>query len=52
MCIRDSGFRVPNGVLATALPQQRCFTQPGGHTWTVWTPLFEQLLAAATADAR
>lgn len=48
----EDGFRVPNGVLASALPQQRCFTQPGGHTWSVWTPLFERMLAAAVADAR
>ena len=44
-------FRVPNGALATALPRARCFHEPGGHTWPVWTLLLERMLAAA-AEAR
>lgn len=48
----DDGFRVANGLLAAALDEERCFTQPGAHTWSVWTPLFERMLARAFADAR
>ncbi|MGC6486972.1 MAG: alpha/beta hydrolase [Planctomycetota bacterium] len=47
----DDPFRVPNGALATALPADRCFHEPGGHTWPVWDALFERMLAAA-AQAR
>lgn len=48
----DDRFRVPNGMLAGSLPEERCFTQPGGHTWTVWRPLFERMLTRALTDAR
>jgi S-formylglutathione hydrolase FrmB len=43
---------VPNGALAAALPEARCFTAPGGHVWPVWRELFERMLARARADAR
>lgn len=48
----EDRFRVPNGALATAMPADRCFHEPGGHTWPVWDALFERMLAAARDHAR
>ncbi len=48
----DDGFRVPNGALAAALPEERCFTCAGGHVWPVWAQLFDRMLENALADAR
>ena len=48
----EDRFRVPNGALATAIPADRCFHEPGGHTWPVWDALFERMLAAARDHAR
>lgn len=41
--------------LASLLPPDRVFTRAGGHKWTVWAPLFDELIPRALgqrAEAR
>lgn len=43
---RDDRFAPANKVIAEALPEPQTFTIPGGHTWTTWKPLWQQILDA------
>ena len=43
----EDGLFVPNMLVAEHLPAPRKATRPGGHGWTVWTPLFEELASRA-----
>ena len=46
---RDDGLHVPAAEVAAVLPANHHATLPGGHTWTVWEPLFAELLPRALA---
>ena len=45
----EDDLEVPNGILAAELPPERVMTLPGGHKWTVWQPLFAELVHRAFA---
>ncbi len=39
-------FADANALLAELFPAERVVTRPGGHTWSVWCPVFADLLEA------
>ncbi|MCA8975732.1 MAG: alpha/beta hydrolase [Planctomycetes bacterium] len=43
----EDGLRAPLTMLAEVLPEDQVVTVPGGHEWTVWKPLFDQLVERA-----
>lgn len=43
----QDGFRDANAMVALALPPEQTMTLPGGHKWTVWQPLFRELVERA-----
>lgn len=43
----DDSLDVPNGFVAEVLPPEHSATLPGGHRWTVWKPLFAELVERA-----
>lgn len=45
----EDGLHVPISMVAAVLPPERTMAVPGGHRWTVWQPLFADLLARALA---
>ncbi|MFK7742449.1 MAG: alpha/beta fold hydrolase [Planctomycetota bacterium] len=40
-----------HNLLAEALPADRVLTHDGGHDWSTWTPLFDELAMRALRDA-
>lgn len=46
----SDGLHVPNGMVADVLPSEQSLAMPGGHKWTVWRPLFDQLVVRALAN--
>lgn len=47
---KDDGLSIPNRMVADVLPEEQVLTLAGGHTWTVWRPLFERLVKRALGD--
>lgn len=43
----EDRLRVPNELLAEALPEDHVLVRPGGHKWVVWKPIFAELLPRA-----
>jgi pimeloyl-ACP methyl ester carboxylesterase len=41
---RQDKFATPDGMLAAILPQKQIFTIEGGHDWSAWRPLWDEIL--------
>jgi len=45
----DDRLRSGGRLVGSLLPAERYLVRPGGHKWSVWGPLFAELLPVALA---